>query len=294
MLRKVFSNLKTIIKVILSLILIFGFKYLLNHKKKYVFLTNQSYEDGAGAQLQRKLSILAFSDFVGVQYVNSPLDNFDYSDGDKADWVDKIDKLICFPSFIDPNLNLKRIRIESLFKVFVYIIFYKRMFIYEVNNCYFFSDLFPNSYKKVINFYKLEINNILNTKKEYKALIHYRYPRLLDSLNIYLEKERDIGFDKLQKILEELIYKENLNYNEICIISTISDEEFLKFKYIFQNIQLDNKSGFFEAIYLMSTAEILVVGQSSMSYVAGLFNQNKVYISKGFWHSKLTDWENME
>jgi hypothetical protein len=43
----------------------------------------------------------------------------------------------------------------------------------------------------------------------------------------------------------------------------------------------------------MSIADILVIGKSSFSYVAGLYNTNTVYYFN-FWHSPLNNWINVD
>lgn len=47
-----------------------------------------------------------------------------------------------------------------------------------------------------------------------------------------------------------------------------------------------------EAIKLMSTADFLIVGKSSLSFVGGLLNQKgQTYLPKDFWHRPLRNWK---
>jgi hypothetical protein len=46
-----------------------------------------------------------------------------------------------------------------------------------------------------------------------------------------------------------------------------------------------------EAIRIMCRADILLMGRSSLSFVAGVLNQNgRVYIAPDFWHNSLSRW----
>jgi hypothetical protein len=112
----------------------------------------------------------------------------------------------------------------------------------------------------------------------------------VDDIN---NNNRYTPIDVYIKIIETFKNKcENCNitvYTEFNNIKNKNEFDFIKND---ENITIKADVDPIQSIHEMSVADILVIGKSSFSYVAGLYNKNTVYYFN-FWHSPLNNWVNV-
>jgi hypothetical protein len=110
----------------------------------------------------------------------------------------------------------------------------------------------------------------------------------------YTNTDRYIPFDNYYNIIENL----NLKYNNACffIFSEITNDKHEFDEFIKNNIDRGIDINLLADIDILTTleymikADVFVMSKSSLSYVAALYNENKV-LYFDFWHTKMPHWE---
>lgn len=255
--------------------------------------------DGGGAQLQRILSVASVCHYYGIKFIFTPISEIDYyqSSSSKDDWILKWNKLLNLSSVykISNNYNFK---VRGLFLSLFSVPFKSDTL--AINNAHVFADIFTNEYDNLIKNKKIFIvpqNEQLYKVKNYNNLtvIHLRKPNFNSGHPIYLlEKAREISYDRFVRTVDILKLETNFYNNNIQVFLASKDEDTKELMNKYPNFDFDSLTNAFEAIYIMSKAEVLVIAHSSMSYLAALFNINKVYYYKDFWHSPKKYWQSID
>lgn len=255
--------------------------------------------DGGGAQLQRNLSVASMCHYYGIEFIFTPITEIDYypSSSSKEDWILKWNKLLNLSSVyeISNNYNFK---VRGLF-LSLYSVPFKSDTL-AINNAHVFADIFIHEYDNLIKNKKIFIvpqNEQINKLKVYNNLtvIHLRKPNFNSGHPIYLlEKAREISSDRFDRTIDVLKLESNFRTNNIKVFLASKDEDTKELMNKYPNFDFDSLTNAFEAIYIMSKAEVLVIAHSSMSYLAALFNKNKVYYYKDFWHSPKIEWRSID
>lgn len=255
-------------------------------------LTCLSGSDGGGAQLQRILSVALLSNFYKINFLFTPISQIDFYPNNvcKNDWINEWNGLINLREIYDTNV-LTDLKVQSLFSTLIKIPWNNSTFV--LLDAHNFADTFTNMYDELISKKKLVISQNINVSSE--LVIHLRRSIVDESHHLYdFEKSKEISNIKFKSTLR-LIFSEDYS-------NSISGKVFLAKSDIasnllakeFNNMIFNDYTNAINAIKEMSIAKKLVIGHSSMSYVAGLFNRNVVYYYNDFWHSPKSYWVNIE
>ena len=151
-----------------------------------------------------------------------------------------------------------------------------------------FCILFRNIITEGIVYFKDLYKPITNEVKEW--VIHIRR----NDITKHEHKDRFVGIDRYN----ELINKIQLFYNGEINIYTDASEKDNDFKdLITDKITMHYGGDPLLTFSIMSNCKNLVVGWSSFSYSAGLFNKNNVYydlVDKDFYHPILDNWHKIK
>lgn len=252
-------------------------------------ITCYSGSDGGGAQLQRHLSVALICDFYGIEFIFSPINSIDSTVYIKnSDLIHRWNNLINFYEKYKANRNYD-FKLVKLFLSLLMVPWTNQVI--AIRDAHRFADLFTDKYTELIKNQQLSLS-YQHTLFKIPIVIHLRRPAFPPTHPTYdLEKKRQINS---VRFLDTVLFIKSLtNQSDIngVVFLASHDNETLDLKDKFPNLIFDDFTDAFTAILLMSSAEVLVVAHSSMSYLAGLFNFNTVLYYGDFWHSPKSTWK---
>jgi hypothetical protein len=208
----------------------------------------------------------------------------------KNDWIDQWNGLINFRDIYDTNV-LTDFRVKSLYQTLIKIPWNNSTF--ALMDAHNFADTFTDSYDDLISNKRLILSENVNVS--YELVIHLRKSIVDESHPLYeFEKSKEISNIKFKNALK-IVFSDDYS-NDISGKVFLAKSDFASnlLAKEFKNMIFDDYTNAINAIKEMSIAKKLVIGHSSMSYVAGIFNQNVVYYYDDFWHSPKSYWVNAE
>ena len=236
--------------------------------------------DGAGAQIQRILSIYLISQKFNFRYIHSTFEtkqhNFDFN------YNKKFNELIYLPSnYI--TTNVKIVKINNLSNIDIIknnnekdvLFLIASAHKYIDNNPEILDDLFPIKFdfisekinKKIIIAIHIRRGDVQSNNSNKKRFI---------PLNYYVK-----CIENLNKILKNIDHEFNI-YSEANIYNEKDDIEILKkYNNLFFHIDEDVIKTFIDLI----NADILFSGFSSFSYSASMLRRKGIVIYCKFWHN---------
>lgn len=259
-------------------------------------LTCYSGNDGGGAQLQRIMSTASLCNYLGLKFVFTPIREIDFNPNGirKSTWIKEWNSLINFPDVYAKNDKHEFDQL-SLSSALVHIVFKKGD--YAISDAHNFADSHPDEYDKLISSLGLKMSKTsesdsLISKSLNKAILHYRMPIVGVEHKLYsFEKKREVSTDKFIDSVELIKTEQNINDDFIKVLLYNFKNTPTEILGRYSKVTFDDSTNAIDAIRLMSSAEVLLVSYSSMSYLAALFNQNIVYYYKDFWHSPKSYWK---
>lgn len=267
--------------------LIFKFFFAVNNN--CVLTCNRN--DGGGAQVHGRLTVLAFAEYFGVTFLNTPMSNVHFGNGKDVntadpEWDSKWNSLVNFQN-LNPTIleNRKLIRCSDttgLWKTILRILMSfkaKELYVFEMESAHKFTDLKPKVLNRCLPKFQNLLNPAISIFRE-EIVIHRRRGEDITAAIRFLSD------DTMNEWLRTL----RIKYPSKSI--RIYTNESFELHFEFQDfLTVDSESSPFEAISHMAQCEVLIIAKSSMSYVAALMNKNIVYCPS-FWHPKMETWNN--
>jgi hypothetical protein len=248
--------------------------------------------DGGGAQLHGRLSVLAFANFFGVKFLNTPIRNANFANGKdqysaNVSWDTQWNALINFESLSEKSLSkdwqlVKVPTTTGLWKFIIKKIFslkIKSKYLFVLESAHRYTDLRPKIIGNSRNLFQ-DMLNPISLKVNEDIVIHLRRGDATQNTVRYTADET---------IFTALVGLMTKYPNTSIRIYT--NEPFDLPKKFYNVVTVDVESSPFEAITHMANCKILVIAKSSMSYIAALMNKNTVYCPN-FWHPKMNNWIN--
>lgn len=290
---KFYNKLKIFVERIYEINLKFTFymlKLLIYTIKSEVRITCYSGNDGGGGQILRILSVAAFCDYLGIKFVFTPIRTIDFTPDSYSitDWVIEWNSIINFQDIYEINNDYK-LGISNLTNIFL-LVFTKTKLV-VMRDAMKFSLLYPNQFSKLINKYNLSLRNI-NEIKSLDFAFHIRKAIVNEFHPAYhRELARELNKEKIVSDFNRVLIDNDLEmYNGRVFVNKI-DDSINALLSEFNKIRFDSETDAITAIKLMSKAKVLIVAHSAMSYIAGLFNNNKIYYYRSNWRQKgLSEW----
>jgi hypothetical protein len=303
----------------------------INRSRIFFTYDSQSKLDGVGAQLQRLFSIYSLSQFLGVSYVHTaieniavhPLDNHK-SDLEYSVFLERLNLEFEIDGVDNYCLtNLKKIEIRSLRLSHLWqLIYTRRPALLKICEPYSVSDLVPNMYSDYLpKLPNRKINETAQKGSELNVVMHYR--RGVGGMVIQAGERlpRELPLDYYAQILQylknelkdfdlvvetdapadDLVFRPPSSQNYLWVGSPKFDKgemsvEGIELEKIFEpfcNKLTINRGGDpINALKTMSTSDIFIMSKSSLSMVAALLNKNgTIYYPPNFWHPPLKTWK---
>jgi hypothetical protein len=263
--------------------------------------------EGVGAQYQRIIGLLGIAKKHGLKFVHRKI-TVGHNYEDDLLWDEKWDDIFNIKSInsiveIDKENTTTNKEVVKLFNVSnndIDMIIKNPDKIYSITLPFNIVDNAPNIYyniirNDIINAYNnsnYELSLFDNDRKN--IVIHIRVLNEFDNEIETIQYENLIGirytsYEHYMILINKLriIYP---NYN-IHIISqkniSLHYKDIEKIENIKLHLDIDSKKSF----HHMCNADILVIAKSSFSYLAAIYNKNKV-IFFPFWHAPLDNWQN--
>jgi hypothetical protein len=239
-------------------------------------------DDGGGAQIHGRISVLVFANYYKFGFINSEINNAHFNSS--HDWNERWNRLFDFRSYSSSTQNthviFKAVSTTELWKILLKLLFIgdkNANFLFIMESAHKFTDRNP----QILFHYRTMIRTLFNPVKYHgteSIVLHLRRGSDLTA-NVRFEED-GIIFARL-KALRSLYPDQNIRvYSNSTFLLPYEFKEF---------VTVDTKSDPFQAISHMAAAEVLVIAKSSMSYVAGVVCNGMVY-SPTFWHPKLPNW----
>jgi hypothetical protein len=293
------KRIKRRLRMVYFKIIFFAIKNLFSFVKKDRTLTCYSGNDGGGAQLQRILSVASLCKYLNIDFVYTKISDIDFHplNYSKEEWIKQWNSLINFEKVYKINENNK-MEVKGIFVALRELIRHNGFF--AITNAHLFADSHPCYYNNLIESTGLSIS--LNHENgnsiqecSINASLHYRVPIVSTDHKFFdAERNRMPSEDSLCDTIEAI--KKDNNLVDDCITIFLFNKDYISkdFYNYYPNITVDDNTNAIDAIRHMSRAEILLVSNSSMSYLAALFSRGIVYCYKNFWHSPQKKWRRIK
>jgi len=258
---------------------------------------NSGRKEGIGAIAQYQILLYAICKKLGVNFYNSGFKNIghsSYTDYDEDDWSDSFTQFFNFSSDFDIEEKIHFSKIdEDLFsfiqenkntssKILIYIDpesvldygqliineIYEKKYLIDLKNRLNFNDTYFSNNVLNISFHIRNINLEDNCFQNFRELYNknnFNYINIIEQLKKVCDEEVKLHIHSQgeQKDFEEL-----LNYQQ------------KKFE-----IELHINDHPISDIYHMSHADLLIMANSSFSWISHLMNYNITLVRDNFWHS---------
>lgn len=239
---------------------------------------------GGGSQLHARVSTVAFSRAIGVGFANTRMSQVDHGGG--KEWTERWNRLIdldCISSPVPRSVSFLDVTVMGAFKSVLAGTRKQNLYL-NLTNPHWFSDAKPrylDELRPVLrNLYKTEDSGGPATTP--RIGVHLR---LLQPADVQFTSNRISNFPK---IVERLGLRD-MRYGEVVIFaSPNANLDFLRTTYDFEI----DVSDVFSTFHRMVASQELVVGHSSLSYLAGMLSNGRVWYSP-FWHPRLSTWHKL-
>jgi len=282
---------------------------------------NYGLVEGAGSNYQRIITLIAICKAFNLDFLHYKINighnstNMDFNLYDELwDKFFNIKKFVKLKSSIKID-DFKEIKVDAILPQHLEAIIYYNQFhpndnnfLLYIKNPYFIINSNPN------DFYELIQNDIINAynsansdrkliynNKITNIAIHIRVYNDFDNLdgshNNYLDgyiKTNNCRFIYTEDFYINLINKLNIKYpnNQIYIFS---EKKYFDLKYKklrnFTNLNFQLDMNNFDTFHHLVNSDVLVLGTSSFSHLAGLYNNNQViYLNYEYFPKSLNKW----
>lgn len=268
------------------------YNYLLpsakENKIKTCYITCAGRDDGLGAQLLSIFSVMLIAKQYNLNYAHTPFSFLLHSEGQEE----------VYENFFDlgkGEINIDQLDQNSLTNKYIkhpFEIKNKTNLLYTTQSCHQYGDKYPDNYLNIIDDIK--------SKFFYKFKDNYINYNNNEVLNIGLHIRRgDVSKDKNKIRFTDNTYCLNIVNNILKLIDTLNIEvkihiysqgvieDFKEFKDYNVSYHLDEC--LLTTFYNLIESDILLMSKSTLSYCAGLLNEN-IVLYEPFWHSPLSKW----
>jgi len=269
-------------------------------------ITYEMTEEGVGAQYQRIVGMLGIAKKHDLKFIHKKITVGHNYDNDPL-WNEKWDEIFNFKSIksiveIDDEntrTNKQIVNLDTISINDIDMVKKNQDNIYLLKHPFGIVDNAPNYYKIIQNDIRDAYNNKSQTflfdKDKKNIAIHIRVINECDDKDEYVNYENLTGrHDISPEKYVMLIYKFKNIYPNHNIHIFSQNNIFLKYKDLekIDNIKFHLDIDSITTFHHMCNADILVIAKSSFSYLAAIYNKNKIFYLKWFSSCTFLDtWE---
>lgn len=265
-------------------ILVLYFRLLNRIRKvRYVLTYATAFDkDGGGAQLHNRIATWAFSNATGGEFHNSPMVKVWHAEGDPELWIRRWNDLFDFPR-VNKNEVPEEIYELKVTQILLYPWRGSSGATINVNvvNPHYFTDVFPLSVHSIRPKIRriFQLPDVIPSHWSRDVGLHLRVSQPTDTTPI-TGRVSDLGV-----ILKTLELKNSSRTVVVFSSPSSADPPII----LTSDFEVSNDDALV-SIGKMTLVKELVLGKSSMSYIAGLVSTKKVWYQE-FWHPAMPDWE---
>lgn len=261
--------------------------------KQNCYVTIETISDGFGSQYQSLLSAIAIADYLGIEFVYTPVQGIAHNYNNDHKFVQKLIDFTGIRSFykdvrVAAGLTKKNVSVLSQ-------IGKKSGILYLINSSKIIVDndtnilLRAKGLLRKIYFSTSKPNLKSFDEGLFNVAVHIRRKNVVDDRESLLPD--DYYFKVIDFILEKhpnarfhIYSQQNKDVCDVDSIYSTSLDVYKKYNCIFH---LDESVE--ETFHGMVMADALVTCDSSLSYVAAILSEGEIYYHK-FWHKPLPGW----
>lgn len=261
--------------------------------KQNCYVTIETIPDGFGSQYQSLLSAIAIADYLGVEFVYTPVQGIAHNYSNDRKFAQKLIDFTGIRSFykdvrVAAGLTKKNVSVLSQ-------IGKKSGILYVINSSKIIVDndtnilLRAKGLLRKIYFSTSKPNLKSFDEGLFNVAVHVRRKNIVDDResllpDAYYFKVMDSIVEKHPNALFHIYSQQNKDVCDIESIYNTSLDVYKKYNCIFH---LDEPVE--ETFHGMVMADALVTCDSSLSYVAAILSEGEIYYHK-FWHKPLPSW----
>jgi hypothetical protein len=240
--------------------------------------------DGGGAQVHAIASVAAFAEYVGAQFVHSPLRHVEHcppnlSMADFCQQWESVVSLFAFPSATGEKFTSYQVPTETL-KFFKDVAMLKtRGRLICLPHAHFLTDYIPGIYELLRPYSRPPL------KPSNQCLQIAVHVRRGDVGPCGRNSER-YSPDEVIRHQIETVREQCGAKSQVTIVTEDPEPGFIR---MFADCTVVTHENPLEALALLIDADVLVMAKSSFSFVAGLLSKGRVYYSD-FWSSPQPSW----
>lgn len=261
-------------------VLVIGARFLFSRRGVVPHFTYQTQlrTEGGGAQIHNRIATFALSKGVGGTFDNFQMTHVDHGAG--GDWITNWNNLLDFSRLGFPSLALESYRRVSVVTSLLSALSPReRNFSFSITNPHFLTDVMP----ELIDRIRTDLVSIYSPRYMVQASLDVAiHLRRLQPADIQFTSQRLSSFDQISNRLQL-----ESRTGETIVVFTSPKADSTDLQQI-SFIKVDTGDAI-QSFVKMVGAKELVIGHSSLSYVAGLLNENKVWYSE-FWHPPMPKW----
>ena len=258
-----------------------------------LYLTKLIDIDGFGAQYQKILGVISLSKKYNCEYVHSTIQQIEHIPSDMFTNIDKFFNICGLYKKVeditfDKTYKVQDHEIEHAILSLKQTTNTKENILLIINNPLGMLDANVSWYNEVmpdLRKIKQNLELVYFKPTAVNIAVHIRRGDVSQTIHPY----RYTPINYFKQIIDKLLGQ--YQSANICIFTEITDEnkeEFIIFNE--PNIRIISGGDALVTFEHLVKADVLVMSKSSFSYVAGLYNENKVLYTP-FWHNPLNMWD---
>ena len=236
--------------------------------------------DGGGAQVQAIVSVAAFAKYFGARFVHTPLSSIEHCPEGVTmeEFCSSWEKVVNRFGFSHADTD-KFVRYDTHQFMFEFLMLRAKGKSIRLEDAHFLTDNHPEIYELVGLVASSRPTNIGQNKKIY---VHARRGDVESKGPTSFRFTSD---EKLSLYIKSVRSKFPSD-SEVFIITENPDSVFVQ---RFSDCKIVSEEDPVKAIFLLASADVLIMGKSSFSYVAALLSKGPVFYEP-FWHGPLPSW----
>lgn len=260
---------------------------------KNCYISVETVSDGFGSQYQSVLSAIAIADYLGIEFVYTPMRDIAHNYNNDINFINRLIDFTGIRNFYK-NANT----VSGLTKKNVSVLSQigkKPGILYVINSSKIIIDNNPDIlFRAKSQLRKVYLSSSKPKLKtfdvnSYNVAVHIRRRNIMDDRESFLVNDYYFGVmnDILKKYPNALFHIYSQANSKICDYSSIVPHGFEGFEKYSCTFHLDEPVE--DTFHGMVMADALIMCDSSLSYAAAILSNGEIYYHK-FWHKPLPSW----
>lgn len=240
--------------------------------------------NGGGAQLHARVSCWALSEWLGARYVHARMTHVDHGPPDYEAWVKDWNDLFAFELLFDEHPEPEAVEPTDLLQLAWRVLRSppRQQLMIRLTDPTRFTDLYPDAFIPIQPLLRQIRIKAERDATVASAICHFRAMQPKDvGFTDVRKSDLSLQLAKFRRVLERFDIDEGKVF--------LSPEARESYGELPPGITLDDSTGAISAFRQMCDAKLLLIGKSSLSYLAGVVCEG-IVVYESFWHPPLQSW----